>query len=352
MHQVDTGSARSGSWIQEWHSRPLHGFPGGVPLVPAPRGGMVHEGGVYAPYVPPNETTSIPGVMEDCGLEKGIYARLIKCSEHDDHAHFEWHGTSCGKPGCPRHWKMWAHRGADRMGCRLEGFYNIKRNKRYPPRHIVLSISDTDPFLEKLTSLKPFDQVRHLRKYFVKRAAAVGCTGGSLVLHLHRTNDQVPAYKREKKWEWVRKQGAYWTDFVKFSPHAHINGYGYLDKPAPGQFLYVNLGVLNSRDDIEAAAFYQLGHAAIVPGTEAVIYFGNCGYRKLKAISKWKMPRDLQCRECGAVMVYEDSGEVVTTRRSVGDYKILDRPPPRSRKDLARSGRPWCSGPGSDSKSP
>lgn len=307
-------------------------------LAPPPRGGLVANGGVYAPYVPSNQKhmqkdTSqdnkpiIPGVSVDCELENGVYARKIKCSEHDDHPHFEWHGTSCGQPGCPRHWQQWAHRGADRVGCRLEGFYNIKRNRRYPPRHIVLSISITDPLLEKLKKMKPKNQLRHLRKYFIQQAAAIGCTGGSLVIHTHRTNDLVPDSKGSKKWDWVRSKGYFWKDFVKFSPHAHINGYGYLDKPQPGQFLYVNLGVLNTRDDMEAAAFYQLSHAAIVPGIDAVVYFGNCGYRKLKLVARWRSPRDLLCQACGAVMIYEDSGEVVTVRRTMGDYVVAPGPP-------------------------
>jgi len=300
---------------------------------PAPAiGGVVGaRGSLYAPYVPTKVSASIPGVLEDCGLDKGIYARKIKCSENDKHPKFEWHGKSCGEPGCPRHWKQWAIRGADRIGCRLQGFYEIKRNKRYPPRHIVLSISDVDPLLEKLEKMEPSDQVRTLRKYFIERASAIGCTGGSLVLHLWRTNDLVPDGKGEKKWSWVRSKGYFWKHFVKFSPHAHIIGYGYLKKPEPGHFYYANIRVLKTRDDIEATAYYQLDHAAIIDGTKinAVVYFGNCGYRKLKMVARWKVPRDLRCNKCGAIMVYEDSGEAVITKRSMGDYEIVpDRPPP------------------------
>lgn len=124
---------------------------------------------------------------------------------------------------------------------------------------------------------------------------------------------------------------------MKFSPHAHIIGYGYLKPVKKGvkEFLYKNMGPLSTREEIEAVAFYNLSHAAVGPGVSAVIYFGTCSYKKLKPVGKIiKQSLNEICPDCGAVMVFEDSWDSVSgqylwtvqRKQSVGIFQICGPP--------------------------
>jgi hypothetical protein len=270
--------------------------------------------------------SELPGTQHDCGLDNGAYARMISCSKDPTHSHYEWGGTSCGRVGCPRHWRTWVHRAADRVACRVEGYLQV--NPSYPSRHIILSLDPENPFFARVEKYPPYIQVRKLRRYFVERAEELGMTGGALAIHLWRTNDKVPKLKDKKKWDWVRDHGDKWRDYVYFSPHAHIIGYGYLPTPKKGEFLYKNKGKLRTREDVYRAARYALSHTSIVEYTDAVIYFGECSYRKLKQVSAWRVPRDLACEVCGAPMTYDDCGDVVTVRHLQGEFIRANVDPP------------------------
>lgn len=281
---------------------------------------------LYPVIVTSNHSLNIPGVLADCGLEDKVFARRVSCSKDPSHISYIKSGNSCGDPNCPRHWTTWARQAADRIGFRIDGFQKAERS-RYPPRKIILSIEDDDPRLKTWTVRGGEKHaVKKARDHFIKKAAAVGCKGGSMVIHLWRTNDKVPGYlDGVKKWDWVRSQGSRWREFVKFSPHAHIIGYGYLKRQSRDQesFEYKNMGPLNTRDEIEAVAFYNLSHAPVGPGITAVVYFGCCSYGRLKCVFKTVVHEDEICPECGAVLVYEDSGEVALRARTWGEFKIV-----------------------------
>lgn len=256
---------------------------------------------------------------DSCG--EGIYKRMVHCSAHPEHARYQVGGTSCKQPTCPVCWTMWAHRGADRISCRTDGF---RQFARAPPRHIILSLQPGDVNHERLLKMPAQRAYDVIKGIFIKKAMAYGLTGGSLIVHTYRTNDQVSQIKDKKKWQWVREQGREnFFKFVDFEIHAHIAGYGYLVQPKKGEFLYKNKGPLHTRDDIEKWAYYALSHAPIIPGKQSVVYFGTCSNRQLKPSWIHQCSTELRCEECGAVMIYEDFNEVVLVKRTFAQWDFL-----------------------------
>lgn len=277
---------------------------------------------LYPVSVTSNHLLNIPGVLDDCGLEDRVFERKVICSKDPNHFSYIKSGNSCGDPGCLRHWVTWARQAADRIGFRVEGFRNASRT-RYPARKIILSIDDENPIIKTWRARGEIDAVKKARVYFIKKARKIGCKGGSMTIHLWRTNDKVPGYiKDQKRWDWVRSQGPRWREYVKYSPHAHVIGYGYLKRPDQDDFEYKNMGPLNTREEIESVAYYNVSHAPVGPGITAVIYFGCCSYGKLRCVFKTQIHLDDFCPECGAVLVFEDTGEVAQRVRTWGDFKI------------------------------
>jgi len=281
---------------------------------------------LYPVIVPDANRAIIPGVGADCGLEDRYSKRMVLCSHDPSHSHFEVGGTSCGNPVCPRHWSTWAGRCADRVGCRVWGYKEASKG-RHNPRHTVLSIKDDDPLIEARADHTDRANVKYFRKYFAARAVSLGGTGGSIVIHLWRTNEETPDnFEGSTRWDWVRKQSN-WRDFIKFSPHAHIIGYGFYSRPDPGDFSYKNFPALPDRDAVESVAYYQVSHAPVGVGN-AVAYWGCCQPGYLKVVSKGTERKGVCCAECGAQLIYEDNGDIYDRRVSWAVYRIVDRPPP------------------------
>ena len=281
----------------------------------------------YPAYVPSTDLTLnsclISGfgqkTSDSCG--SGLYTRMVHCSKNSEHDHYQVGGSSCGDPECPVCWSMWAHRGADRISCRVDGF---KRFARYSPRHIILSLRPDEVALDKLCDMPVGRALEILKDVFRSKAAAVGVTGGALIIHLWRTNEKVPRNAETKKWQWVRDQGKEkFAEYVIFEPHAHIAGYGFLKTPKKGEFLYKNKGYLRLRDDIERWAYYALSHCPIVPGKAAVTYFGCCSYNKLKHTWMNRLSVPVRCEVCGAPMIYEGTNEELTMRRTFATWIFL-----------------------------
>jgi hypothetical protein len=283
---------------------------------------------VYPVIVPDANRAMIPGVGADCGLEDRYTKRMVLCQNDPSHAHYEVGGTSCGHAVCPRHWSTWAGRCADRVGVRVWGYKEASKG-RHNPRHTVLSVKDDDPVVAARDGHTDRANVKYFRKYFVARALSLGGTGGSIVIHLWRTNDNTPdEFENSTRWDWIRKQPN-WRDFLKFSPHAHINGYGFYARPEPGDFSYKNFPALPDRDALESVAYYQVSHAPVGVGN-AVAYWGCCQPGCLKVVSKGTERISVFCPDCGALMVYEDNRDEYTRRRSWAVYRIVDKPPPKS----------------------
>ena len=258
-----------------------------------------------------------PQTDDSCGT--GVYTRMICCSSNPDHHRYQVGGTSCKQPTCPVCWPMWAHRAADRISCRVDGF---RRFDHYPPRHLIFSLGPDELDIEKLklmTAQKAYDC---LKAVFIKKAEKVGVVGGALIIHTMRTNEKVPRTDASgKKWTWVRNQGPEnFFDYTEFEVHAHIAGYGYLRVPKQGEFLYKNKGPLKTRDDVEKWAYYAVSHAPVIPGKKSVVYFGACSNSKLKPTWTSRMSVPVVCSECGYPMVYEGTIEPVYMKRTFAGW--------------------------------
>ena len=243
---------------------------------------------------------------DKCGT--GVYTRLVVCSEHPEHDRYEVNKTTCGRRECPICWSTWARRGADRIGCRIDGF---RQFDRHPPKHVVLSAKLGELDLVNFEGLAPGKILDRLCAYFTTKAYSVGLTGGAMVVHLWRTADHIPRDTERKKWDIVRAAGAeHFEDNTTWGPHAHIAGYGYLKKPKKGEFLYKNRGYLDTREDVERWAYYALSHGTAMPGKDSVRYFGCCTKSRLKPAWTHRTHTELLCEACGAPMVYEGTNEV------------------------------------------
>ena len=258
-----------------------------------------------------------PKTDDSCG--NGVWTRIVVCPVNSEHERYQVGGTSCKQPSCPVCWSMWAHRAADRISCRVDGF---KRFERYPPRHLIFSLEPDDVNLEKLEIMSAQKAYDYFKGIFIKKAESVGVVGGAMILHNARTNDKVPRNEvAVKKWDWVRKQGPEnYFDYVDFEIHAHIAGYGYLKEPKKGEFLYKNKGPLKTRDDIEKWAYYAISHAPVIPGKKSVVYFGACSNSKLKPTWTSRMSVPVYCPECGLQMVYEGTNEPVYMKRTFAEW--------------------------------
>jgi hypothetical protein len=283
------------------------------------------ESGEYSAYVPSIETTLIETLISGLGSKtsdscgESIYKTIVHCSKDPEHDRYQVGGSSCGDPSCPVCWTQWAHRGADRISCRVDGF---RQFARVPPRHIILSL---DPVLYDFDAIGKMGQkvgIEFLKSEFRKLADLYGVTGGALIVHLYRTTDEVPRnIPSVKKWQWVRDQGpGRFHELTVFQPHAHLAVYGYLIEPKKGEFLYKNKGALRTRDDIERWAYYSLSHASIIEGKQAVTYFGDCSNRKLKHTWSNQCSLPGRCEVCGAVMIYEGTNEVFFIKRTFADW--------------------------------
>jgi len=307
---------------EQWGLSPIAGAPHNThgPLGATVRKGVAWrpetdrqaglEDTLYPVIVPSNNSSTIPGVLEDCELPESYFTRKIICPVDGNHFSYTKSGTTCGKPTCPRHWKTWALRAASRAAMRVNG-YREASHKQYAPNKVIFSEDDESPLVARWRAIEdPVKQIQAMRAHFVRQALAAGVTGGAIVVHPWRTNDHVPSYlEGERRWDWVRKQGAAWIKYVKFSPHAHVTGYGFLKPVMKGdKFRYKNMGHIDTVDALESVLYYNLSHAAIVKGTNALSYFGCCTCGKLKQVGKVvRMSAPVVCPECGAHCVYEDS---------------------------------------------
>lgn len=283
----------------------------------------VNEQNDMYPVIVPDDTPALlPGSGTDCGLIDTFSKRLVVCSKNPDHDHYEVGGTSCGRPACPRHWKTWARRAADRAGRIIWG-YKVASKGRHNPRHTVLSLDDEDVIVKKREGKSLKSNLIYFRKYYTKKALSMGGTGGSMVIHLLRTNENVPLWVPDaRRWDWVREQKN-WKYYTKFSPHSHITGYGFYDQNKKWQddFMYKNFDPLEDRDAVESVAYYQVQHALVGIGN-VIVYWGCCQPGYLKVVSKGTERKPIFCKTCCAPMVYAEGGDEYSGRRSWAIYEI------------------------------
>lgn len=263
----------------------------------------------------PSWMLPIPGTgdsYEDCGT--GIAKKLVCENDPDGHPVVVVGTKSCKRPECPTCWSSWARRATDRTGSRVDGFRDAARH-RYPPRHIIISLSANESTDLLDTYANDAERLyKGIKSTLLRKAKAIGVKGGAIVIHFYRIdhlldNDLSPkeySVQNHRVWDQVRDSGN-WQEVVRFSPHAHIIGYGYLQTPKKGEFKYKNKGPLKSRDDIERASYYMLSHCTLPPKGHAISYFGCCSYNKLMVEKHLSVSAPLLCSVCGAHMIYEDT---------------------------------------------
>lgn len=281
----------------------------------------------------------------------GEWIRSARCRDHPhDHPSIPILAT-CHRYTCPTCWKGTVRRAAGRISSRLQGYLDAQTaeishltdNGGYmvppdlavdgvplpsppesrpafkTPRRVFLSshwvisppISLHDPELAHEDPAAWLDSMRSLARKYCKRA---GITGGTLIVHAFRLNsedDDTPIEaQREKYKEWknIRSFPSWWKH-VRFSPHFHIVGWGYIRSTA--QF-YEDTGAVVRKirrladvDAIRRLAFHLLSHAALIPGKELYSFFGLTSGKYLARIkeSREKISTPVKCRRCGADML-------------------------------------------------
>jgi hypothetical protein len=160
-----------------------------------------------------------------------------------------------------------------------------------------------------------------------KKAAAIGATGGVLVLHPYRIRkefesmfDIMAARTGLNRYE-IARQSAFGLESLEFSPHCHGIVYGRFEDVEKGSdvYQYRNIRRLHTQRACERALFYLLGHA-VLPSSKrspAVRYFGICSPQKLKPEWSGWCHEGLECPVCGKPMLHKGSIEIVEIRRYI-----------------------------------
>jgi predicted RNA-binding Zn-ribbon protein involved in translation (DUF1610 family) len=216
--------------------------------------------------------------------------------------------ATCGRVECPKCYRTWANRAAQRAGARVWGYYET-RVTNHVPRHITFELTDVN-----------WDEAK-------KKAKALGATGGLIVIHPWRikkeyqdaANDWASRHKGNR-YDYVRAQPDPMA-LLDFSPHAHCLCYGKLVeiKAGDSEYLYRNIRRLGTLEACEGVAFYLLSHTNS-PATEraqSVRYFGCCSTQRLKPEWTGKVTVSFLCPECGAPMVETGTCEEITTKHYV-----------------------------------
>ena len=303
---------------------------------------------LYAHSVPVRAISGTGTTTDDqCGTVKGWAA----CSKDKSHGATPMK-ESCGRVECPECWHDWGSKQSKRISERLRGyirtarpddfttftdspgedcftyydselerFWSVghKENARHL-RHITLSAAPGD-----VTPFMGTDQIHAIGKFWAKW---VGIKGGMMVFHPWRILPDIRARltivirrargmgeeEYEKKfWQAVREdllRLGTWQDYVYWSPHFHIIGFGYIcDSPNFNKLTgWVVKQVRNvsqkqewtgqrMKDDIAALAYYLLSHCNVEIGKKSVMWIGCMTPTNLKRLQE-KPVVNLYPKEC------------------------------------------------------
>lgn len=216
--------------------------------------------------------------------------------------------ATCGRVECPKCYRTWANRAAQRAGARVWGYYQTGVTK-HVPRHITFELTDVN-----------WDEAK-------KKATDLGAEGGLIVIHPWRikkeyqdaANDWASRHKGNR-YDYVRAQPDPMA-LLDFSPHAHCLCYGKLVeiKAGDSEYLYRNIRRLGTLEACEGVSFYLLSHtnSPLTERAQSVRYFGCCSTQRLKPDWTGKITIPMLCPECGAPMVETGTCEEITTKHYV-----------------------------------
>ena len=267
------------------------------------------------------------GMGSECELKTAWTVRAI-CPECGTHV--ELQRNTCGKIECPRCYRTWARRAAQRSAARVFGFFDAK-GTHFKPRHIVFEVESLD------------------WKAASARCLALGFSGGVLILHPFRIRERfrtmfevMSARTGINRYDLVR-QSDIGAEALEYAPHAHFVGYGkgVEVQKGGGEFKYRMLRKLPSLGAVERVMHYLLGHS-LHPGyhktgraRDAVKYFGVCATRNLAPSYQGTVHVPLECDECGARMLDADAlerglKEMIEVRKYFSSGWHVVHPKPKS----------------------
>lgn len=237
----------------------------------------------------PGNTAILSGMVGmGNACEQVGWLRVSACRDCGHEVRFSQ--SSCGRIECPRCHKTWARRCSERVGARVMGAMFAGVVKHHP-RHVTFELDSLD------------------WKEAKRKAAAIGMTGGVLVLHPWRIKKsflammEIMAERCSINRYDVVRESAFGMDALEYSPHCHAVGYGRLVdiEKGSGDYLYRMIRKLNTQESVERSMGYLLGHT-MIPATEkgsAVRYFGICSPQKLAPSWTGTCQAALTCPCCG-----------------------------------------------------
>lgn len=322
----------------------------------------------FIAHIPTGHVRSIAGsgtrTADTCGTVRGWAA----CSKDKSHGATPLR-ESCDDAECPECWPGWATKQSRRVSERLRGYIRAAR-----PEESLQSFSAPgedvftyyDPELRKFWSVGHKENAQQVRHWIISPPEDeitpemdqdaihsigkfwcrwIGIKGGTIVFHpwrilpdiklrlsaLIRRGARESEEEYEKKfWQSIREDVlglGNWVDYVYWSPHYHVIGFGFTCDSAnfyrlTGWMFKFIRNVSQKRqwdgqrmkDDIAALTYYLLSHCAIVWGKKAVIWYGCMTPTNLKKVGD-KPQVDLyekQCAKCKAqeiVYLLDDNGE-------------------------------------------
>jgi len=250
-----------------------------------------HEGKIIPPHHPPGIMISLPGQGTpgpDCGHDVPMHCY------HCGHA---WVGrSSCMLRSCPNCWRKWAHGESRAAGLRMWAGCSMIAPKR-TGRRIVHAV----------ISFIPLASLAESRKYAIKMLKHHGLSGGMLIFH---------PFRQDEEKEYV------------FQSHIHFHvialARGAIFPGSAGTYFFKVIQDAKNKDfrgfqdvcGIKACVFYLLTHCGIVEGRHALTWWGELSYNMLSneklfdAIPELKRQMDYRpgrrCPACGSDDVSPD----------------------------------------------
>ena len=215
---------------------------------------------------------SIPGTKEEhywCGTWhwKGcLNLDGHKNCEHKGKIFVKQYKKSCFRASCRKCYPRWMIRQSNRGTRRMEKY---GRKAGVQPIHVALSIPERQYYLS----------VKKLKKIANIVVKEIGLKGGAIIFHPYR-----------------KKYGV-----LYYSPHFHVIAFGTTVRRSLSYYKYgwviIDKGF---RKSVFGTFYYILSHCGVKKGFQAVTWFGDLSYSKLKLE---KEPDSNICPACGCKLV-------------------------------------------------
>jgi len=289
--------------------------------------------------------------------------------------------NSCKRRACPECYPDWATKGAQRVSSKLNGRIReivptdlkerlcealeltfpesgadderakqeilnvLESGDRYLPRHVVFS-----PDVEQIARLilrtekalakrgidirgdtwkyrDEFHRVFH-KKYRRKLDQVIriaGMTGFMEITHDIRLKRDKESHKADRNLDINRYRAILdqsdWRYYVRFSPHSHTAGWGYLmdgdEFHKKTGWIYVNYGTVYSASGL---VNYLLSHAPDNPGLHSIRYGGDLNPAYMVVEGEIKIPEFPPCQDCLDEGVPREKAEMVIAKLASVEY--------------------------------